>query len=71
MNRKTVTIAAATRAIFVSRRWCDFFQILSCRLRARVATLGTNFGDKLKAARIAYLRDLGTIDRHSYFNLIG
>ena len=51
--------AAATRAIFVSRQWCDFFQILSRRLRARVATLVTNFGDKLKAAPIAYFKRPG------------
>ena len=36
-----------------------FFQILSRRLRARVATLVTNFGDKLKAARIAYFKTPG------------
>ena len=36
-----------------------FFQILSRRLRAKVATLVTNFGDKLKAAQIAYFKRPG------------
>ena len=36
-----------------------FFQILSRRLCARVATIVTNFGDKLKAARITYFKRPG------------
>ena len=48
--------AAATTSDFLLAPVMWFFQVLSRRLRARVATLGTNFGDKLKASRIAYFK---------------